>query len=123
MKHLDAGVDRGKEEFELSSVKVSVYKQQREGRMRKGDLKGGASKRREKEECGYQEAMQKNISEKRGWPAVSVLPRGHIWWGQRIDKKISKEETLMTLPDSFSAVVELAMGGGSEERMEGKKWK
>lgn len=24
----------------------------------------------------------------------------------------------MTLPDSFSAVVELAMGGGSEERME-----
>lgn len=47
----------------------------------------------------------RNILKKRCWSAVSMLLRGHIRRGQRIDKKISKKEMLVTLPGSFSGVV------------------
>lgn len=60
---------------------------------------------REEQKESVETGKQRIISEKRGWPAMSVLPRGHIRWGWRIDKKISKKEMSVTLPGSFSSVL------------------
>lgn len=114
--------EQGKgEAWWVGAVMFQVYRHQKEEGTRKGNLEEGVGKKRNRRLWFTRQPWERNVSQKRGWLAVSMLPRGHIRWGQRIDKKISKKEVLVTLPDSFCGVV------GEEkisvERMGSKKWK